>query len=374
MAATTAAATMGDSHPAVPTEEEKASTVVVLILCGLPASGKSSLAKQVRDQLQSSDNHQHHQRPLQNDFRTCHLIEYDALQDSLMDDETDALEAWRQTRGVALQDFQRVLTDCLVAEKDKLQSSSLLILDDNFHLPSMRKQVYQTCQKAIVECESKYGGHGSVYFGIVYVDTPVAICLERNRHRQRAQGVVPDNVIFKMDVTLQPPPLVDAFWEQTVLKIDGSDTYTMEDKVQRVLEFVQSLAPESIVQPPVDPIIEQERVSAERKRTAASVTHTMDQSLRQLVRAVAQVRPAAASHANRVRQECLRQAKKEFATADDDDNNNNSSLAGQNVNSVSAGVYGKHIQQAFIKQVLLWQDWTDNEKLDVKDKLSSAII
>jgi tRNA uridine 5-carbamoylmethylation protein Kti12 len=360
-----AATTAGESHATV--EEGMPSTpssVVVLLLCGLPASGKSSLAKQVREQVQQSSNHDNH-------FCTnycCHLIEYDALQESLTDNETDILEAWRQTRGVALQDFQKVLTECVEVESH--ETSSLVILDDNFHLPSMRKQVYQTCQRVVAGHRNEHGepSHDNnssveIYFGIVYVDTPVALCLERNQHRQRAQSVVPDEVICKMQDTMQPPPVPNTFWEQpaAVLSIDGSHDSDVTT-VQRVLDFAATLCQqqESRVPPPVDPAIEQARLAAARKRTATSTAHSTDQSLRQLVKVVAQFRPAAASHANRIRQACLHRAKKDLATFNHQDH------------SVGAedGVYA--VIESFIEQVLQWPDWTDDERLDAKDRLSRS--
>jgi tRNA uridine 5-carbamoylmethylation protein Kti12 len=381
-----AATTAGESHLAIPTDEERPSTpssVVALLLCGLPASGKSSLAKQVCEKVQQSSNHDSF-------FRTgsCHLIEYDALQESLTDNETDILEAWRQTRGIALRDFQKVLSECVESLETQKQTddsslSSLVILDDNFHLPSMRKQVYQSCQK-VVASHSNGAGNSSVdvYFGIVYFDTPVALCLERNRHRhrqrQRAQSVVvSDEVIVKMHDTLQPPPVPNAFWEQAaaVLRIDGSQENNdnsieehTHDNVQRVLDFAATLCqqPESRVPPPVDPALEQERLAAERKRTATSAAHATDQSLRQLVRVVAQVRPAAASHANNIRQACLQRAKKEPAAC----NHPQDHSVGAGDGSFTVGVHAA--SDSFIEQVLQWPDWTDDERLDVKTRLSSS--
>jgi tRNA uridine 5-carbamoylmethylation protein Kti12 len=461
--------TMEGERPSTP------SSVVVLLLCGLPASGKSSLAKQVREQVvtqqqqqqqaqaqaqsqeSSSSNHDDDDDDDDDDdcyhrfFRRtgcCHLIEYDALQESLTDnddDETNVLEAWRQTRGVALQDFQKVLTECVggdvAVERFEMQTqtqteteqsilSSLVILDDNFHLPSMRKQVYQTCQKVVAASRYEHGSSGGnnsnsnnsssvgIYFGIVYVDTAVALCLERNRQRQRAQavvGVVPDEVIIKMQVTLQPPPAPNAFWEQAtgaVLHIDGNgnrsqsrhenesehhndehndnDNETTEqhaDNVQRVLKFAATLCqqPECRVPPPVDPAVEEERLAAERKRTAASVAHSTDQSLRQLVSVVAQIRPAAAAHANSIRQACLQRAKKDLATTKwnhhhhhrGDDDDEHSAGAGETTSVSVVGVVGVVVVNAasasFIEQVLQWPDWTDDERLDVKRQAAVVV-
>jgi hypothetical protein len=83
--------------------------------------------------------------------------------------------------------------------------------------------------------------------------------------------------------------------------------------------------------------------------------------LRQLVRVVAQVGPASASLANRIRQACLQLAK-----LNDHDQYSMSAEDG----SVSVGVYAA--SDSFIEQVLQWQDWTDDERHDVKDRLSSS--
>jgi len=49
----------------------------------------------------------------------------------------------------------------------------------------------------------------------VYFDVPLAICRERNLRRQR---VVPDDVLERMAMKLQPPQLVEGFTRITIVR------------------------------------------------------------------------------------------------------------------------------------------------------------
>ena len=119
---------------------------IVLLLCGLPGAGKSRLVASLPS--------------------TAIPIEYDQVQDDLLLD--NSLEAWRTSRHVALEQLSQHLSS----------SSQLIVLDDNFYWRSMRKQVYQTCQQYLIQQQ-----HPSpiIYLGIVWLDTPLDTCLQRNR-------------------------------------------------------------------------------------------------------------------------------------------------------------------------------------------------
>jgi tRNA uridine 5-carbamoylmethylation protein Kti12 len=179
----------------------------------------------------------------------------------------------------------------------------VIVLDDNFYLQSMRKQVYQAVQDIVDEYCSNDGrilqplqrqkeGDPTIndndnnnkdgskprpstsaaaptttetnqpppchfFVATVHVDTPLATCLERNRLRTNP---VPDNVIERMHQRMESPQVNNNNnsnkkdnanannnnngWEQCVLKIDnnnsnGIGTKTMEKNVQQLQNFVK---------------------------------------------------------------------------------------------------------------------------------------
>jgi tRNA uridine 5-carbamoylmethylation protein Kti12 len=265
------------------TRGEKIRRKTVLLLCGLPGAGKSSLSAQWA--AESGD--------------TMAVIEYDHLQDALLIDDNDnkesidddaSLQAWRQSRQKALESLEGYLTS---------ERVSVILLDDNFFLRSMRKQVLQVCQRFTTESLI-------LYFGVVWIDTPLEICLQRNRDRVRQ---VPEDVITRMSRRLEPPDPKKATWEQAVVRLDGNQHSTQEnmDQLSRFVQDISTLC--EPVEAPVDPEMERQRIESERHRTRESVLHRVDQYLRCCVQSVAKVRPRAAGQANKVRKQVFQTIK-----------------------------------------------------------------
>jgi tRNA uridine 5-carbamoylmethylation protein Kti12 len=228
-------------------------TKTVLLLMGLPGSGKSTLSKKILESLPGS----------------LH-VEYDAVANEMIVEECDELQAWRLSRHAALKRL-----DYLLGER-----GPTILMDDNFHLSSMRKQVYHVCQR-----------YPNVRFGILWLDTPLEICLERNQQRLR---LVPQDVIIKMHTTLEPPK---HYWElNSYLKID--DKTTME----RIVAFLSTLA---IVEPPVDPALQDEQ----RRLTRENRVHLMDKTLRLWVGCVALVHRPSVGKANEARKVLLAEVR-----------------------------------------------------------------
>jgi tRNA uridine 5-carbamoylmethylation protein Kti12 len=352
--------------------------VAVIVLCGLPASGKSCLAKRLQQHLQSNADDQEEDDRLELSptpkrkrslCSTCHLIEYDAVQESLLADDSiadDELKAWRKTRQVALQSLQ----DVLAKRKDEAMSS-VVLLDDNFHLSSMRKQIYQTCQRAVAAKADST--NLSLYFGIVHVDTPAAVCLQRNRQRARA---VPDKVISNMASTLEPPltSSTSSYWEQTVLAVNGVSS-NVDHAMHQVLAFVETLSQSTApVPPPIDPAVEQERLRAERQSTASSMTHSLDQQLRQLVGIVARFRPEAAAFANQMRRVALSGLKNCNTDQDTSEDITSEDITREDITSEAAASEPKQQSNCriFIDSILLWH-WTPDERVALEAQLMAAI-
>ena len=111
--------------------EDGTYTCTVILLCGLPASGKSTLSRQIIEISSSSSSSNNHHPKLKN-TNIIHL-EYDALEDELLEEkrimkhiitsdegedtqnnddhnhkiiQTARIEAWNETRSVALKEVE----------------------------------------------------------------------------------------------------------------------------------------------------------------------------------------------------------------------------------------------------------------------------
>ena len=82
----------------------------------------------------------------------------------------------------------------------------IILMDDNYYLRSMRKQVFMTCQQVV----SQQLGDNPTTFQIamvsVWLDTPVEMCLERNQGRKRR---VPVTVIERMSRQMEIPEMLN---------------------------------------------------------------------------------------------------------------------------------------------------------------------
>jgi tRNA uridine 5-carbamoylmethylation protein Kti12 len=223
-------------------------TNTVLMLMGLPGSGKSTYCTRLHEALTG----------------IVH-IEYDVVAESVMDND-ERLLAWRLARCTALDQLRLQLLSC----------HQIILLDDNFHLRSMRKQIYHLCQE-----------YPNIRLGILWMETPLNVCLERNRRRS-PQRRVPDHIIDKMHTTLEPPRLS---WEICVRVHED----TTIDSIQ---QFLSNL---SIVQPPPDPAL----LEAQRRITRDNKSHQMDQFMRIWVGIVAQIHRSSVSKANQTRKDLL---------------------------------------------------------------------
>lgn len=272
------------------------------------------------------------------------------------------LEAWRQSRKVALDQLKDILissekeqatvsTDgsSSSAQKSNTEPSSnlhhrhqqaivgrfqgIIIMDDNYYLRSMRKQVFLTCQQSVAAVDSStVNSNNNVYMVSVFVDTPLEVCLERNQGRSGARRI-PSAVIRRMAEQMEPPgngsssggggendddtdnrePKRNFHWEQVVWRLDGSQPNRVETNVQDLLHRLISThdnddngwLDRARVPPPVDPQLELNRLAAERKLTRDNIRHQIDVALRRAVKVVAEINSKHARVANAVRKEIM---------------------------------------------------------------------
>lgn len=209
-------------------EEPRANAVLVLLV-GIPASGKSSLAEQ----------YMRSESEIAGLEATVHVVSYDDLFDELASGSIAAAEAdvaedgavfdpatWHDSRREALGRATALLQEPPVAGKERSRGGAqkqskkraesalsggaersgdgggggngrrrvtVVVLDDTFHYKSMRREARKVARTS---------NAGLV---IVHVDVPLDVCLLRNAHRLPLHRRVPEHSLRRIHATLEPP-------------------------------------------------------------------------------------------------------------------------------------------------------------------------
>ena len=281
----------------------------VLLTCGLPGSGKSTLVQK----LETFE---------KNNFEKIEVIDYDQLADNLNNDgvlsqeahslclqesdiiksetpfNTNDLEAWRKSRVLALEKIKHSLYTHF---SDASRTISLLLLiDDNFHLKSMRREIYRTCQNVVTEVKATIG------FVTLHVSTPMNACIEQNSRREGKQ-CVPDAVIRKMASAMEPPDTTKPYgsFEKFHLMVNCQDKKHNVPFLQQIHACIKD-AIKSPVPPRNAPSVEElAQIESEKARQRDANQkcrlQRLDQLLRKLVSVVGKTDRSKSKIANEAR-------------------------------------------------------------------------
>jgi tRNA uridine 5-carbamoylmethylation protein Kti12 len=133
---------MTESRPSKP------SGALIVVLCGLPAAGKSTLAAVLFEQAA---------KRLQNDVRVI-IVSFDAVHEQVVSEQkSDATSAptfdpaiWKQSRSKAFENLERELDGKISGSGSDSKTDSalrMLIVDDNMQYRSMRYAIFQLARK-----------------------------------------------------------------------------------------------------------------------------------------------------------------------------------------------------------------------------------
>ncbi len=307
----------------------------ILLLCGLPGSGKSSVAQNIVQAYSKCGDDDDSVVVKEDEFSLTQndkvvIIEYDAIEQDIRQQQnidgkcssqftSDDLDAWGKSRITALNVLKNTLSDHFCGGgNDNHASSLLIILDDNFHLRSMRRDIYRACQDFLTAASEAI-----ISFSVAYIKTPLHVCLERNNKRSGKQHI-PHDIITRMDATIEPPDDSKPYtsFERFHVTIDNtiSDEFIQEmlhnidqcvkNALQSPVEAKKELTAEEIAQ------IQKER-EFQRQKTNKCQVQRIDLLLRRLVGAVGKVDKKRSKEANDTRKVIIEKVRLEHVTSEE---------------------------------------------------------
>ena len=245
--------------------------ICLVVLIGVPGSGKSTFCELYSDYLTAKN-------------CCCIHVCYDKLipleTQAKMREEQGSWKAEREkiveavdqvlkirTESDDLKDIDDVYVDKIIAKaviKTNLKRTVVLI-DDNNYLPSMRYDYYQLARAHKI-------GFAQLHFSC---DLVLAKKLNGSR---LAESQVPDEVIENMADKLEPPNPFSNKWEAF------SFSLPVQDSVTHNLELVESIVQAATANPvtPVETVSEEVR-EKDRVACSASLVHQADKYLRGMV-------------------------------------------------------------------------------------------
>ena len=317
------------THYNLPTQSTIPTTMKTASVCclmGLPASGKSTFANSLLNIHKEKQNTTYkNDTPITSHFDKIIVIDYDSITQelSLNNNETNTgsdisdedgihnslfdnndLESWRKTRVTALANLKDVLT--IHFTEDTADSSILILMDDNFHLRSMRRDVYRTCQE--IYTQAKIG------FSTIYFQTPLEVCNERNNTRSGKACILVD-VIRRMDASIESPDASKPYasFERFNISIDNNnniDDIHTDDIYTCIKQSLQSpILPKNELSSEEVAKIEEQRILQQEATRKCHIQQT-DQLLRKLVGAVGRVEKKKSKEANEIRKSIMDRIRK----------------------------------------------------------------
>ena len=314
--------------------------IYTMLLIGLPGAGKTTF---VNELIRSSSALEVRMGPV-----TVQSINYDAIQESIIvkknkkkcgggdDDGGDDgyyqecdLMAWRQTRHLALEQLKQAIETHIISlvpaaagsqhQNHTHNKSLLIVMDDNFHLRSMRREVYKVCQKLVMIHNHEYSDRlllkykYNIGFSVVHLNTSFEECVERNSKRYGTRAYVPLRVLEKMRDAFEPPREA---WERSfLLRLPSTSAGTRTEENSEVMSAaaddddegnhvslisnILTCMKESIISIPKS--VDHAREEKDREINRRNKVHSVDRALRLIVGNLCKIDRKFAKTANSVK-------------------------------------------------------------------------
>ena len=244
--------------------------VCVLLLCGLPGAGKSTLARKLKHFVELLT-------PSTRRSAQVSVVCFDDVGDQVAKRECGKDEyepaVWKSGRIEALSKLESELctsTSTLAAEQkeNEKESKQLVIVDDNMQLRSMRREVYILARKYRTD------------FVILHLAVSLPEALKRNAGRER-EGRVPEHVLHKMHSSFESPDGTQHKWEAKTIALDALEDIDLEKVWNELLHRLWSVAVDDYHSPDS----QNERRMEGQQINARSSLYQLDQRLRKALSA-----------------------------------------------------------------------------------------
>lgn len=220
---------------------------LLLVLCGLPAAGKSHLARLLQQSAAALDS-----------AVKVEVVSFDAF---LPPSEPDAFDvsAWHRSRKAAFQAVEVLL-------HEEVRENRVVVVDDNMQYKSMRKKCVQLAQQATLPTS----------VCVVYVHVDVDEAVRRNGQRGEEERV-PEASIRRLAAQMEVPEADDGLGLH-VVRVDGGQ---WREEVPQELVLAVREAWKRPVRVPEE--VDEEAVQRERERLLLDAVHSLDLRLRKAV-------------------------------------------------------------------------------------------
>ena len=241
----------------------------IVVLIGIPGSGKTELCRRLSEKLKSEKS-------------SCIHVCYDQLislekQKNIIQEQG----SWKEERGKIVRAVDSLLSDAEVEKSNdneffrvlkKEYRSGLekhtLLIDDNNYLQSMRHEYYQLCRKH------------QIGFAQLFMSCETETATKFNVSREADQQV-PENVIKTMAAKLEIPNPLKNKWEAFSFTITNSPSVKTEDHLEMIEAVIEAAASHPVLA--AEPEVSEEERERDRVSCTASLVHQADKLLRSLV-------------------------------------------------------------------------------------------
>jgi len=322
---------------------EPAIQVSVLLLCGIPGSGKSSLSRSISEHYAAEESSLHFHKVVQ--------IEYDAITSRLAVSGSEdkkpilaehlkkecfsshELEAWRETRTVALNLLRDELSSAVQVRtnaRDEMKPwpyRVLIIMDDNFHLRSMRRDVYKVCQNFVdklkenetitqdkIDVQNAYTDSlMGIGMSTVFINRSLETCINNNEKRSGTANYIPQRIITNMYQTMEVPDGKKHKFESCFIDTSAFGINAQSINGHEFFLLLGNTLSSSVLQypvlPPPSPAMTPEEIEKERLATLQSTMHQVDLILRAFVGATCRTNKKFGKAANAARKSIINEFK-----------------------------------------------------------------